>query len=122
MDELTQYAIEEMGQKKKRDNTKIWAKTMRREKITRDLLYSLPVPFSPDKLYMFLTDICHKMDIPTPMVLKSHQYNFENFNIAKFVKSDFVEPVDFDCLIIESAVVADKTTPKAHIPETDNYK
>lgn len=53
----------------------------------------------------YLMDICHEMDIPTPVLLKTHIFNFAKFNHVKFLPRDFVESVDFDCLLLENIVL-----------------
>lgn len=82
---------------------KIWAKTMIKDKITRDQIYKRDEKFDRDKLMEYLVDMCYNFDIPTPLVLKSHITNFDKFNITRFKKSDFVEEIDFDSLVIENA-------------------
>ena len=47
-------------------------------------------------------EICYEMDIPTPVVLKSHRHNFSQFNTTRFRASDFVESVDFETLVLEN--------------------
>lgn len=79
----------------------IWAKIIKKEKIVRDLLYKSTQKFSQNDLHAHLMEICYQLDIPTPVVLKSHKHNFSHFNIAKFRSDDFVEKVDFDVLQIE---------------------
>ncbi len=82
---------------------KIWAKTILNHKITRSYLYHSADKFNADEFLYYLTDICHEMDIPTPVILKSHVRNYSLFNIAKFRKQDFVESTDFDSFVIENA-------------------
>lgn len=82
---------------------KIWAKTMVKDKITRDYLYVLDEKFDIDKLMQYLIDICYEFDIPTPIILSSHTTNFDKFNITRFKERDFVESIDFETLVIENA-------------------
>lgn len=82
---------------------KIWAKTIVGEKITRDLIYKEFTKYNPDNFVDYLRDICHTLDIPTPVVLKNHSQNFERFNITRFKPGDFVENVDFELLVLENA-------------------
>lgn len=81
---------------------KIWAKTLVKDKITQDIVYEI----NTDKmvwslLFNVLCEICGNMDIPTPVLLKSHTLNFAKYNFVQFVKSDFVESVNFDKLHLE---------------------
>ena len=85
---------------------RIWARTMVDTKISRSFIYESIDTFSEDKLRLHLEKICHELDIPTPLILKSHIKNYVDFNICVFSKSDFVEYVDFDKFIIENAALS----------------
>lgn len=83
---------------------KIWAKTIiQKDKIQKDLLFTRPEPYVPENFMAYLMEICYEMDIPTPVVLKSHKHNFAQFNTTRFRASDFVESVDFEVLVLENA-------------------
>jgi len=82
---------------------RIWAKIMKDNKLVKDMIYESIDIFRPRDLYLYLQEICHTLDISSPAVLKSHENNYSNFNICTFLPRDFVEPVDFDKLIIENA-------------------
>lgn len=91
---------------------RIWAKTMRGDKITRSYMYTLDGPFDEERLFSYICDIAHAMDIPTPIILKSHVYNFVHFNIAKFLPREFVDDVDFDFFTIENSSGTIKPLPR----------
>ena len=91
---------------------RIWAKTTRGDKITRDYMYTLGEPFDEDKLFEYVCEITRAMDIPTPIILKSHVYNFVHFNIARFLPREFVEDVDFDAFTIENSSGTIKPLPR----------
>ena len=40
--------------------------------------------------------------VVTPVIVKNHLFNFAKYNGVKFVKSDFLEPIDFDRLVVEN--------------------
>lgn len=82
---------------------KIWAKTITNHKIVDSYVYHSADKFDSEEFLYYLTDICHEMDIPTPVVLSSHVRNYTQFNITKFKKEDFVESVPFDSLQLENA-------------------
>lgn len=82
---------------------KIWAKTIKNHKIVKDTVYRNAEKFDEDEFLRYLTDICYDLDIPTPVILKSHLQNFKLYNIAKFRPEDFVESVSFDLLQLENA-------------------
>lgn len=51
--------------------------------------------------YEYVREICHAMDLPTPVILKTHLFNFAKFNYVRFLPGDFMESVDFDFLMVE---------------------
>ena len=85
--------------------TKIWAKIMKDGKIQRQLVYENPEKLTYSHFMDYLFDICHEMDVPTPVLLKTHISNFAKFNHVRFLPRDFVEGVDFDYLLLENIVV-----------------
>lgn len=82
---------------------RIWAKTMVDNKLQKDIIYESIGNFVPSDLYLYVQEICHKMDIPSPVVLKTHENNFTYFNICTFLPRDFVESINFDKLVLENA-------------------
>lgn len=82
---------------------RIWARTMKDNKISRSYIYESIDNFSEDKFFMHIEKMCHEIDIPTPMVLKNHINNYVEFNNALFLPRDFIESIDFDSFIIENA-------------------
>lgn len=80
---------------------KIWAKTIKNDKIKTSHIYKGEGKYDPSLLTKYITEICEQMDIPTPVVLKSHINNFNSFNFTRFSPDDFVEWVRFDFLTIE---------------------
>jgi hypothetical protein len=53
--------------------------------------------------YDYTREICETLDIPTPVIIKTHLFNYAKYNTVKFVRQDFVESVDFDKLVFENA-------------------
>lgn len=82
---------------------KIWAKVIKNHKIIGDCIYHSADKFNEAEFLYYLTDICHDLDIPTPVILSSHIRNYSLFNTTKFRKEDFVEHVNFDMLQLENA-------------------
>ena len=82
---------------------RIWAHTMNESKNTRSFIYESIDSFSEEKFRFHIEKICHELDIPTPVILKTHILNYENFNIITFYARDFVESIDFEKLILENA-------------------
>ena len=86
---------------------RIWAHTTVDTQNTRSYIYESIDNFSQEKFRIHIEKICHELDIPTPVILKTHIENYENFNIVNFSSKDFIESVDFDKLILENAVISD---------------
>lgn len=84
---------------------KIWAKTMKDGKITGQFVYENGEKLTYSHFLQYLFDICRELDVPTPVLLKSHILNFAKFNHVRFLPRDFVEPVGFDCLLLENIIV-----------------
>ncbi len=82
---------------------RLWAKTIKDQKITQGYIYESIDNFSADTFYLHVANICHKMDIATPVVLKTHVQNLVTFNNVTFLPRDFVESVNFDKFTIEDA-------------------
>lgn len=84
---------------------KIWAKIITEGKIINQLTYERDDKFAYSKFFEYLADICEGLDIATPVLLKTHIFNYAKFNTVRFIPRDFAEPVDFDRLVLENIVV-----------------
>ena len=51
--------------------------------------------------YGYMSELARALDMPSPIVLKAHVFDFAKFNFVKFIPSDFVESVDFDQFVVE---------------------
>lgn len=82
---------------------KIWAKVMNKHKIVKHTtMFDNAEKMDYSLFFEYISRICHELDIPTPIILKTHIFNYAKFNFVQFKKSDFVESVDFDMLWIEN--------------------
>ena len=84
---------------------RIWGRTMSGDKITRSFSYESIDNFDAEKFFMHIQRLCHSLDIPTPVILKTHINNYVDFNTATFLPRDFIESIDFDKFIIENAII-----------------
>ena len=84
---------------------RIWAKTIKNHKILASYVYENIANFNPETFYLHVQEICHKLDIPTPIVLGYHIQNYIEFNNCTFTQRDFVESVHFDKLVLEEASI-----------------
>ncbi len=81
---------------------RIWAKAMKGGKIRKQFVYERPAEIVYAEFFEYLTEICEKLDIPTPVLTKTHIFNFAKFNHVKFIKRDFVESMEYDQLFLEN--------------------
>ena len=80
---------------------RIWAKVYREEHIAKQFTFESGETFSYGEFFSYLTKICETLDIPTPLLLKTHIFNFAKFRHVVFRPSDFMEHIDFSKLILE---------------------
>lgn len=81
---------------------RIWAKLMTDGHIKKQYVYENPERLTYSHFFEYLTEICYALDIPTPVLTKTHIFNFAKFNHVKFVKSDFVESLGYGFLMLEN--------------------
>ena len=81
---------------------RIWAKLMTDGKIKKQYVYENPEKLTYSHFFDYLTDICQALDVPTPVLTKTHIFNFAKFNHVKFPARDFVETLDYDQLFLEN--------------------
>jgi len=81
---------------------RIWAKLIEDGKIRKQFVYEVKGKFTYSQFFDYLVDICHELDIPTPVLTKTHIFNFAKFNHVKFPPRDFVESLGYDHLFLEN--------------------
>ncbi len=81
---------------------RIWAKLMTDGRIRKQFVYENPEKLTYSHFFDYMTEICHELDIPTPVLTKTHIFNFAKFNHVKFLPRDFVEALGYDHLFIEN--------------------
>lgn len=79
---------------------KIWAKVICGEKIVKDYTYVSEDKFSYSEFFSYLSDICGELDIATPILLKTHIFNYAKFRTVRFLPRDFAETPEFDKLVL----------------------
>ena len=83
---------------------RIWAKVMREDHIEKQTVYEREEKFTYSHFFDYLTEICDTLDIPTPVLLKAHLFNYAKFNHVIFRPADFLETPEFDKLVLENLV------------------
>ena len=81
---------------------RIWAKILKDGKILSQTTYEKDAKFSYSDFFSYLADICDTLDVPTPVLMKTHLFNYAKFRHVVFRPSDFMEPVPFDRLVLEN--------------------
>ena len=84
---------------------RMWAKVLIGEKIVKQITYERDEKFVYSSFFFYLSDICEELDIPTPVMLKTHIFNYAKFRTVKFLPRDFTETPEFDKLVIENISV-----------------
>ena len=83
---------------------RIWAKVMKGEKIVKQLTYEREDKFTYSQFFTYLSDICEGLDVATPILLKTHIFNYAKFGTVRFLPRDFAETPEFDKLVLENIV------------------
>ena len=81
---------------------RIWAKLMTDGHIKQQMVYENAEKLTYSHFFDYLVEICQQLDIPTPVLTKTHIFNFAKFNHVKFLPRDFVETLDYDYLFLEN--------------------
>ena len=84
---------------------KIWAKLITDGKIRKQFVYEKEERLTYSHFFDYLTEICQALDIPSPVLLKTHIFNFAKFNHVRFIRRDFVEEFDYDQLFLENIIL-----------------
>ena len=84
---------------------RIWAKVMKKDKILKQCVLEKDGEIDYSEFFSYLREICETLDIPTPVLIKTHLFNYAKYNNVRFREGDFVESIDFDKLVLENALV-----------------
>ena len=81
---------------------RIWAKLVTDGHIKEQFVYENAEKLTYSHFFEYLTEICYALDIPTPVLTKTHIFKFAKFNHVKFTQNDFVESLGYDHLTLEN--------------------
>ena len=84
---------------------RIWAKVMKKDKILKQYMFEKFTEMDYSEFFSYLKDICENLDISTPVLIKTHLFNYAKYNVLRFTQSDFVEQIFFDKLVLENALI-----------------
>ena len=82
---------------------RIWAKVMKKDKIIKQYMLERTETMDYSEFFSYLQEICENLDVATPVLIKTHLFNYAKYNNVRFTQSDFVETIDFDKLVLENA-------------------
>lgn len=74
---------------------RIWAKNIKENKLISDYILQIDT-FDIHEFPDYITNMCEKLDIPTPIILVKHIKNFLLFNSTFFSPDEFVESYPYD--------------------------
>lgn len=84
---------------------RIWAKVLKNDKILKQYVFEMDGEIDYSEFFSYLKDICENLDIATPVLIKTHLFNYAKYNNVRFTQSDFVEQIPFDKLVLENAAL-----------------
>ena len=70
--------------------------------IIKQHVYEKEEPFAYSSFFTYLTEICDALDVPTPVLLKTHIMNYAKFNTVTFRPADYMEEVPFQKMVLEN--------------------
>ena len=72
----------------------IWGKVLVKDHIIKQK--TIEIDPSTCTFFEMLKELCVALNIPTPVLLDKHVYDFNVFSMCSFKPDDFVEAVKFD--------------------------
>ncbi|MBQ7236199.1 MAG: hypothetical protein IKB30_04115 [Clostridia bacterium] len=84
---------------------RIWAKVVKNNKIKKQYVLEKSENMDYSMFFEYLREICENLDIATPVLIKTHLFNYAKYNVVRFSADDFMESIDFDKLVLENIFV-----------------
>ena len=84
---------------------RIWAKVLKNNKIKKQYVFESSDNMDYSMFFDYLREICENLDIATPVLIKTHLFNYAKYNVVRFTADDFMESIDFDKLVLENILV-----------------
>ncbi len=78
---------------------KIWGKLTVDDKVIKGVV--VDIDEKSCSFFDMLQQVSHRLNIPTPVLLDKHVYDFNLFHISVFRPDDFVESVNFEKFVLE---------------------
>lgn len=77
---------------------KIWGKVISNEKVVKSK--TVKVDTETTTFFEMLAGLAQQLNIPTPILLDKHVYDFNLFKICTFKEDDFIEDISFDRFVV----------------------
>ena len=84
---------------------KIWAKVLSKGKIIKQYTLIKDENMDYSMFFDYLREICGNLDVPTPVLIKTHLFNYAKYNVLRFSSDDFLEQINFDRLVLENIFI-----------------
>lgn len=84
---------------------KIWAKVLSKGKIIKQYTLVKEENMDYSMFFDYLREICENLDVPTPVLIKTHLFNYAKYNVLRFSSDDFLEQINFDRLVLENIFI-----------------
>ena len=84
---------------------RIWAKVVKNNKIKKQYVLEKSENMDYSMFFEYLREICENLDIATPVLIKTHLFNYAKYNVVRFSADDVMESIDFDKLVLENIFV-----------------
>lgn len=84
---------------------KIWAKVLSKGKIIKQYTLIKDENMDYSMFFDYLREICENLDVPTPVLIKTHLFNYAKYNVLRFSSDDFLEQINFDRLVLENIFI-----------------
>lgn len=78
---------------------KVWGKVYSKERLSKSK--TIKVDTQNTTFFDMLASLCQSLNIPTPVLLDKHVYDFNLFNHCTFKPDDFIEDVVFDSFVVQ---------------------
>ena len=84
---------------------RIWAKVMKNGKIQKQYVLEKSGEMDYSMFFDYVREICENLDIATPVIIKTHLFNYAKYNTLRFTSADFMEKIPFDKLVLENVLL-----------------
>ncbi|MBQ9781821.1 MAG: hypothetical protein IJW26_01395 [Clostridia bacterium] len=81
---------------------KISAKLITNQKVRKSINFISVDNYESDNFYFYVSEICRRLDLSTPIIINYHRECYEKFNSLKFTKEDFFDDFNYDYLFLEN--------------------